>query len=696
MATLPPEITKEIDNFEQAVQDFLGQKISDGKFQRIRLQHGVYGQRQDGVQMIRIKIPYGGLTTEQWECIADVCEEYSRGIAHITTRQDIQIHYVKVVRVPELMRKLAAVGITTREACGNTVRNVTACPYAGVSPTEPFDVTPYANAFYKHMIRNPICQNMGRKFKVAFEGCDHDHARLRIHDIGFQAKVKDGQRGFQVLIGGGLGATPFVAHELYNFMPAEEMLPVSEAILRVFDRYGERKVRSKARMKFLIKKVGFDKFKEMVEAERKILHVGSDWNDYLQSVDEPYETSDHAAVGEAAEETDDYKTWKASNVLEQRQNGFSMVEIRTPLGDMVPEQMRSLAELTRKFSNGMLRTSIEQNMHLRYVHHEDLPALYQALKKIDMARADAGTIYDVTACPGTDTCRLGVAASRPLATVLEERLKAENGVVSQLADQLLIKISGCPNSCGQHHIGNIGFSGAALPQDKHVAPAFQLYLGGEVKADSTSIGQIVMKIPSKNVPEATIRILKHYAENRQGDEALSAFFTRIGRKAVQELLADLAHVPEYDQNPDFYVDWGDKEEFGLQQGVIGECAGSPVADVAPELIEAEAPLEQARAFKTHGENEAVIAKSFEAMAKAADAMLYSKMVQTFNAKESIQEFDNHFVRTGDFPELDDFRYKVDQLHNGKVDEKTAEAILDQAETMIKLCKERKPAHVAAS
>jgi len=687
MATIPTEITEEISRFEQAVDDFLNERISDSKFQRIRLQHGVYGQRQDGVQMIRIKIPFGGLNAEQFERIADVCEKYSKGVAHITTRQDFQVHFVKIETVPALMRDLAEVGVTTREACGNTVRNVTASPYAGVDPTELFDVTPYAKAFAYHMLRNPICQNMGRKFKVAFEGGTQDHARVWVHDLGFVARIKDGKRGFQFLVGGGLGPTPFVGKEFYDFMSPEEMIPMAESILRIFDRYGERKIRSKARMKFLIKKWGFDKFKELVLEERKVLEVGPHWNDFLQTVEQPFETNSHPAVGEKAPETDQYLEWKQHNANPQKQDGYSIVEVRCLLGDMVPSQMRQLAALSRKFSNGNLRVSIEQNMHLRWIHNEDLPALYQELKKINLHHAHAQTIYDVTACPGTDTCRLGISASRPMAKVLEERLQAENGTISKLAEDLHIKISGCPNSCAQHHIGQIGFHGAALPQKGHTVPAFQLHLGGGVTPEGTTIGQIVTKIPSKYVPEATVRLIRHYADNGKEGESFNAFYERVGRDGVRELLHDLEQVKSYEEDPDFYVDWGDKDEFALQHGVVGECAGSPVSDVEPLLGDVNPFLEQARALFSHGEFEAARNKAYEAIAKAADAMLYKRMVQTFNQQESVQEFDNHFVRTGEFAGLNCFRHDIEALHDSSDLESSAKELVDRADGLMKMCQD---------
>ncbi len=691
---IPPEITEEIDKFEQAVDDYLSQKISDSKFQRIRLQHGVYGQRQDGVQMIRIKIPQGGLTADQFEVIVGVCEDYSRGTCHITTRQDIQIHYVNVQKVPELMRRLAAVDITTREACGNTVRNVTACPYAGVAADEPFDVTPYARAFTEHFLRNSVCQNMGRKFKVAFEGCSEDHARLKIHDIGFQARVQDGQRGFQVFTGGGLGATPRVADLFYDFMPVEEMIPFAEAILHLFDRHGERKIRSKARMKFLVKKFGFKKFKEMVEAERKSLQVDPQWNAYLQSINSETILPEHSAVGESAEETDEFFYWKKTNVRPQQHEGYSIVDIRRVTGDMTHDQARKLIALVRKYTPGKIWMTIEQNMVLQWVHTEDLPALYRDLSSIDKVLPDALNLYDVTACPGTDTCRLGIAGSVPLAKVLEERLTAENGVVSKYKNDIRIKISGCPNSCGQHHLGNIGFHGGALPQGDHTLPAFQLMLGGWVNAEGTTIAQIITKIPAKNVPEATILLIKHFDANRKEGESFNDFYVRIGRSSIETLLSDLTHPPTYEEKPDFYTDWEDKQEFALQQGVVGECAGSPVSDTVPQLTDANPVLEQARALLSHGEYEAATTKAYEAIAKIADTALYTKMVQTFEPHESIFAFENHFIKAGEIAELIDFKTNVDDWCR-QGDQAGVEALIAQAETMFSLCQQKLAASSAA-
>ncbi|MBI2083701.1 MAG: nitrite/sulfite reductase [Deltaproteobacteria bacterium] len=694
------EIRDEIDHYEETVKKFRAGEIGPDSFQRFRLQHGIYGQRQEGVQMVRIKIPLGRLNADQLECIADLAETIAHNNAHLTTRQDIQIHYVKLENTIDMMRRLASVGLTTREACGNTVRNVTASPSAGVDPKEAFDVTPYAHALAYHLLRNPINQNLPRKFKVAFDGGGVMTALPLIHDIGLIATMRGNRRGFEVYVGGGLGSYPVVSKKFYDFMPVEDLLRFAESILRVFDRYGERKIRAKARMKFLIEKFGFEKFCQLVKEEMKEVELPQEANDYLkrlsdweESPPQPPSLSKRGVPSEAG--GGDFLEWKKTNITPQKQAGYSMVEIRLTTGDMNPAQMRSLADILRRYAGGKVRTIVHQNLLIRWIRDQDLPALYEELAAIGMVKKDAQTIYDVTACPGTDTCRLGIASSMGLARVIESRLYQEDGKITSLARDLRIKISGCPNSCGQHHIANIGFYGGAIPVNGHTVPAFQLMLGGNFGRE-TVIATPICQIPSKNVPDAVISLVRYFAENQKGRESFNEFYKRMGKEKVIQLLDPLLKILSYTEKPDFYVDWEDQKEFALQKGVIGECAGQMKEDIPPKVADGDPLLEMAKAHREHRQYESVAHKAYEAIVKAANGLLYLKLVSTFNDIETTHEFENQFGRTDLLPQYKGFHKKVQSLREKSVDEKVAEEWFALAKEFLKSCHEKEPEVTATS
>ncbi len=694
--TVQPAIQKEIQSYEENVHKFLGGQITPETFQRIRLQHGVYGQRQDGVQMIRIKIPMGIINAAQIECIAELAETIAHNNAHITTRQDLQIHYVDVKNTPDLIRKLEAVGLTTREACGNTVRNVTASPSAGVDPQEAFDVTPYAHAMAWHLIRNPICQNLPRKFKIAFDGGGVMTAYPMLHDLGLVAKIQNGKRGFEVFVGGGLGSSPRIAKLLDPFMAAEELIPWAQAVIRVFDRLGERKIRSKARMKFVIDKVGFEEFKRLVSQERSELEVDPSWNDYLKTISSYEEKAPQVTAAiPAAPESPDYLQWKKTNVWEQKQKGYSMVEVRLTTGDMKPSQMRRLADISRRYCGENIRLMVHQNLLIRWVRNQDLPAIYQDLKAIDFVKKDAQTIYDVTSCPGTDTCRLGIASSMGLARTLEAHLYQANGKISQVAKDLRIKISGCPNSCGQHYIANIGLYGGAIPVEGHTVPAFQVVLGGHFGRDM-AVGQLITHIPSKNVPDAVVALVSNYVDGRQQEESFNQFYGRVGKEGALKVLESFKKIPAYEENPSFFVDWEGTEEFGLQKGVIGECAGAAVESRPPMVKDGDPLLQNAEALLSHGEFESAAYKAYEAIVKAADGLLFYRYVPTFNDIETTHEFENHFVKTNLFPEYPKFHKEIQALRRQKVDEALAKDWVGWARTFLKLAHDREPEVIKAS
>jgi sulfite reductase (ferredoxin) len=656
---LPEVVREELDLYESQIQDYLSGLTGEIKFQKIRLQLGTYAQRQEGVQMQRIKIPFGGLNSEQLRRLADVSDKYASGFLHLTTRQDVQIYYVRIDTVANMMRELADVGITTREACGNTVRNVTACHQSGVSPTETFDVTPYAEAFKNFLLRNPICQNMGRKFKACFEGCqDVDHAGVRIHDLGFRARVEviDGElrRGFQVHIGGGLGASPSLGQLWTEFMPVEEMIPFSAAVIRVFDRYGERKVRMKARMKFLVRSLGWEKFRKMVEEERASLRVDHSWNDYLNTINEatPPVPEDIPDAPPGVEFDPDYIHWKESCVLPHSLEEYAMVNVRIHLGDIKSDRARMLSDIAKTYSAGEIRISILQNFILRWVPKYALPSLYAALREAGLAYTGADTFGDITACPGADTCRLGITSAKGLADHLTGGMRNGLGEFKELTKDLRIKISGCPNSCAQHVVASIGFQGASLSKDGRNVPAEQVFVGGGLYGDDTRLATSIIKVPSKNAPKVVKRLLELYRDERRDGEHFDLVMERLGRERIKDEIHRFTEdIPLFEEDPSFYEDWGHEEQkFELQKGVKGECAGATVEEKVPTFTDAQKRIQQAEALLTHGEYATSIMESYQSCAASAHVPLYTKLVDPFTPEQTMWEFENLLVRAGEADE----------------------------------------------
>ncbi|MBI4354069.1 MAG: nitrite/sulfite reductase, partial [Candidatus Omnitrophica bacterium] len=537
--------------------------------------------------MMRIKIPLGRLNAEQLECLAGVADDYSKGIGHLTTRQDMQLYWIPARDAPIAMAQAASVGLTTREACGNSVRNVTACPIAGLSPTEAFDVTKHAFAVTRHFLRNPASQKLPRKFKIAFEGCPVDHARTPIHDIGAVAAIQEegGKKtlGFRIYAGGGLGAAPMQAILVEPFTPTTDLLRTCEAIVRVHDRLGDRKNKATARIKFVVKRLGPEAFRKEVFAEREQLPryaypdmqaAETDEKPPSPAKDIPSSVSVSATVhgGSASGGNGTFKRWMFTNVLGQKQRGFSMVTIRLRLGDISSDQMRALAKITRRYCGGRLRISIEQNLLLCWIRNEHLSALFGELEPIGLAETEANTLYDVTSCPGAETCQLGIAASRGLARAVETQLK-QAGIAGEDVDNIHIKISGCPNSCGQHHIADIGFFGGARKVNDHLAPHFQLMLGGMTQEGKAIFGEPILKLPARRIPEAIVGILQRYRQDRASmQEPFRTFVTRVGAGYWKTALEPFTVLPAYDQSPDSYRDWGAETDFSLGGMGPGECA----------------------------------------------------------------------------------------------------------------------------
>ncbi|MEO7034444.1 MAG: nitrite/sulfite reductase, partial [Polyangiaceae bacterium] len=582
---------REIDIFETQIELRKKGKVEEKLFAETRLRRGTYGQRYDNGQrhdgektqtlsypsgeltkgpvtmwdapgMQRIKIPYGKLSAEQLDTMSELAEEYSDQILHITTRQDIQLHFIHIEDTPDLMRRLAATGLTTREACGNTVRNVTACPYAGVCNTESFDVVPYADAATFFLLGHPDTQDFGRKFKVAFSGCKDEPCGLtNLHDAGAIARTRivDGQvkRGFEFTVGGGLGAVPYNASPFDDFLPEEELLPMIQAVCRVFARLGERENRARARLKFVVKKLGIEEFKRLVLEERALLRPDERWTKFLADLhvtdEKPLKAG--AALGPGPY-PDGFDAWRASNVRSQSQAGYSTAKITLPLGDFTPAQGRLMADLARRYTGVSMRATVEQNLLFRWVVDADLPAFYRELAEVSLQQAGADGITDVTSCPGTDTCKLGISSSRGLATELHKQLTVLSSSMDPAAKELHIKCSGCSNSCGQHHIADLGFLGVSRNVNGRRVPHFQLVIGGQYKNNAGSYGLAIGAIPSKRVPEAVKTLTDRFVNEKQPGETFQMFVGRIGKKEIRKLVDRLNVLPTYEQDPSFYSDWG--------------------------------------------------------------------------------------------------------------------------------------------
>jgi len=598
--------------------------------------------------MQRIKIPYGGLNPAQLEALAELAEEYSDGILHVTTRQDIQLHYVYIDDTPSLFRRLAAAGITTREACGNTVRNVTGCPIAGVCRDETFDVTPYAKACARFLLGHKDTQNFGRKFKVSFSGCAENACALAMmHDIGYVAKVRDGKRGFEVFVGGGLGSVPNQAKLFAEFMPEEELLPFSQAVSRVFARLGEKKNRNTARLKFVVNKLGIDEFKRVVLEERKGLAEEPAWKAYLKDLhgtDEKPSKPAKALNGQPKSE--EFDAWRKTNVYGQRQPGYAAVTVTLPLGDFTAPQARAVADLSRRHSEGTVRLTVEQNMVLRWVSEADLPALHGELRRIGLGEAGAGTIVDVTACPGTDTCKLGISSSRGLAGELRQRLSGTMMSMDEAVRGLRIKVSGCFNSCGQHHLADLGFYGVSRKKGNYTVPHFQVLVGGEFANNAGSYGLAVIAVPSKRIPEVVDRMTATYLRERQKGETFQAWIKRIGKVKVRQMLEDLAEVPLREADRSFYSDWRDPREYSVSDMGVGECAGEVVSPLDFGLAAAERQAFEAQVTHESGEFKRAGEQALGAMLIAARELVATQFAGVPEDRAQVlKEFKERFVET---------------------------------------------------
>ena len=677
---LDPQLAAEIDKFETEITLRKQGKLDEKVFAETRLRRGCYGQRydnghrHDGIRsqelhyttdltkgpdtlwdapgMQRIKIPFGGLNPDQMDVLADLAEEYADGVLHVTTRQDFQYHFVHIDDTPSIMRRLGAVGITTREACGNSIRNVTACPLAGVCNTEAFDVVPYARATAKFMLGHPDAQNFGRKFKIAFSGCRQEACGLvNMHDMGAIAvtRVENGRvrRGFEVYVGGGLGAVPHDAKLFDEFVPEEELLPLAQAISRVFGRLGEKKQRDRARIKFLIAKLGVEEFKRLVTEERQTLQADPRWTEYLEGAGKYAEKPLKSPTFlNGQKRPEGFDAWYSTNVYRQKQAGYVVASITLPLGDLSSWQMRELAGIARRFSGDSVRTTVEQNIVLRWVSESDLPDLYRELGRIGLGAPGAGTIVDVTACPGTDTCKLGISSSRGLAGELRTQLAAKSFNLDDAVKNLRIKISGCFNSCGQHHIADLGFYGMSINVGNRKVPHFQVVLGGKWRDNAGAYGLPLVRVPSKRIPVVIDRITDRYVRERKDSESFQDFLKRVGKKDLRAMLEDLTKIPPYEVDPSFYSDWGDPREYSIGDMGVGECAGEVVSPAQFALAGADTLVFDAQLHLDSGDYDLADQLAYKAMLQAALSLVRAESPEARDdADSTIQEFRTRFFDT---------------------------------------------------
>jgi sulfite reductase beta subunit-like hemoprotein len=589
----------DIDEFVATLERYEQGELTPDQWRAFRLVRGTYGQRQAAdAQMLRVKIPQGILTRGQLEALAATGERYSRRFGHITTRQNIQFHFVKLHDVEPAMRLLADAGLTTREACGNSVRNITGCPYAGVSATERFDVSEYADGLTRFLLRHPLSSTLPRKFKIAFEGCSDDHIFLGINDLGFRAEIApDGTRGFWVTAGGGTAIMCVDAAILHGFLPAAEIFRVAEAILRVFRQFGDYQHKQRNRMKFMIKSLGWDRF--VAEYQRELAAVRADGAVPLLTIDPPADESkpgwDRAQaptpgmIGIRVSATsslgpgitpvvtplyrtgdESYIRWRATNVRSQKQFGFSLVTTTVPLGDLTSEQMRVVGELAEAYADGTVRVTAEQDLVFRWVRVADVHELYQRLAAAGLGLAEAATIADVTSCPGAESCRLAVTQSRGLGRLLEEHLRARPDLIAA-ADDTRIKISGCPNGCGQHHVATIGFQGSVRRVGSRAVPQYFVMVGGGATGEGASFARLAAKIPARRIPDVVERLIGLYTKEKHEGESAPSFFARVEVSRVSRELLDLTRMTASDAEPLDYVDLAESAEFAPEV-MDGECS----------------------------------------------------------------------------------------------------------------------------
>ncbi|MFN4245231.1 MAG: hypothetical protein ACK4F9_03660 [Brevinematia bacterium] len=643
----------EIREVEEVIARFLSGKMSPEKFLSFRSTHGIYGVRHypEGMHMVRIKLPLGVINFRQLSAVSDMVKRYAgSGVAHITTRQDLQLHYVKLEDIPSLFRDMAKVGLTSKEACGNTVRNITASPFTGISKDEVFDVLPYAMYMVRYFLRHPLTTTLPRKFKIAWSESESDWGMVKIHDLGFVATKKeiDGKeiRGFRVYVGGGLGAIPMVGNLLTDFVDTEDVYYLSEAVIRVFHREGERKLRSKARIKFLVARLGIDEFRKHVfeEYERVKKHMnlkedldkyisnfphpapcvyGRDGNDKVRNVDLSY-VEKYGYVKSLAK----YSNWISNDVYPQRQDGYNAVMIRIPLGNLKPSDLEFISRISQDYGAGYVVMTQRQDVLLPWVRDEFLPAVFGEL--MDSGLVSSSVLPLITSCPGAYSCKLAITYPYNLAEAIAREVED--------LENIRINISGCPNSCGQHHIGDIGFSGNSITNNDGTIPFYLMYLGGYPYEENAVIGNAVLKLPSKKVPLAVKKIVEIYKQNRNEVESFREFLKRFDLDIIKREISVFTRVGSKSEEPEVYRDWGQNRDFVIEAAKRGECAGSLLDIISISLFESLREVYEAEEYLQDGDFSTVVQKSFNAVLGCVRALLYLKGIELSDPKEIFENY----------------------------------------------------------
>ena len=674
------EVEKEdILELESRIKRYKAGLEDEERFKLYRLTRGVYGQRQLGVQMFRIKLPLGRVNSEQLICIANVSDKYATGNLHITTRQDIQLHYVRLEDSPKIWIDLADKKVTARESCGNTVRNITTSAIAGIDPDEPFDVTPYAQSVASYFLRNPICQEMGRKIKPAFSSSEKDTVLTFINDFGFIPRIVEGERGFKVVLGGGLGAQAISAVTAFEFLTVDQIIPFMEAALRVFDRHGEREKRHKARLKYLINNLGLEVFLKLVEKEKRANNTTPPLNDiqyWTEAKKQVYFSSKNVKINNKKK----YHKWLRTNTFEQKQKDRYGVFIKVFLGDLSSEKARSLAAIVSKYATDDIRFTINQNVLIRDIFKDHLPELFVALDEFGLAEPGYNTITDITSCPGTDTCNLGVTNSTALTFELEKYLN--DNYAELLEDShIKIKISGCMNACGQHTIGNIGFHGSSLKRDGKVIPAMQVLLGGGVDPYGQSyIADKITKIPTKRIPHVIGIVLDHFISNKLEGEYFNHYYLRMGgRKYFYQLIKHFTDISNIDASD--LMDWGQEHLYKQEIG-IGECAGVILDLVGTLIMDAKEKLEKAHSALVKNDFSGAIFYAYSSFVVGAKAVLLSEGVECNTHKKIIYDFQIKLVQLGRIDLPYNFETKVLSINEYQPTDVFAKTYVDDADTFL--------------
>ena len=687
-----PIVQKDIIDLGQRIEAFKNGTLHEDKFRAIRLARGVYGQRQQGVQMIRIKLPFGKVTTKQLKRISDVSDEYSTGHLHITTRQDIQIHYVSLDRTPELWADLERDDVTLREACGNTVRNVTASSKAGIDDKEPFDVSPYADLVFRYFLRKPFGQELGRKIKISFSSSEEDDVYSFIHDFGFipKLKVENGveKRGFKILVGGGLGAQPFLAKVAHEFLAEEDIIPFLEASIRVFDRHGERNSRAKARIKYLIGKIGIEEFIHLTNEERKAVQYNH--SEDFKLFDQQAEFNTPLDSLKTKEEVltsisdNKLKEWVKTNVVEQKQTGYFAAFVKVLIGNFNTTQARQLADIVSKYAADDIRFTIDQSLLLKFIKAEDLENLYHELKEIGLAASGFNSVADVTACPGTDTCNLGISDSTNVAKVIESVVREEYPDLIY-NEEIKIKISGCMNSCGQHGLAHIGFHGSSQKVNGLTIPALQVLLGGGKLGNGAGrIAEKVIKVPSKRVLNVIRYLFDDYIQNQEVEETFNEYYDRKGNKFFYDLLKPLADTTTL--QPSDYIDWGHEEQFNIAIGV-GECAGVLIDLVATLIFDAEEKIDAAFNSIAEDRYADAIYHTYSAGINTAKALLLDQKVHCNTQSGIIADFDKNLEEKFSSFEISNFADFILQINKYEPSKEFAQSYYSQVNNFILKAKE---------